>query len=122
MEASENPVLKWAINVISQAPPMQNLVAFLIVLLLAAPLIKAGWREFRSAKKTEPPKPVEAVPIVQVDQAWLYTTLINTDLKIGEVNKKLDTIGTQLAGISNQMTMMDKILRRRATKARKNST
>lgn len=106
-EMADNEILKWAVNVIAAAPPMQNLVAFLIIMLLAAPLIRAGWKEFRSKKPepAAPPTPVDIVAHVMVDQAWLYTTLINIDLKLADLGKRTE--------------MIEKILRRRASKARK---
>lgn len=108
-DMADNAVLKWAISVIAEAPPMQNVVAFLIVLILAAPLMRAGWRAFRTEK---PAPPVEAVAHVVVDPGWLYTTLINTDLKIEQLRK-------DVAAVAAAVAVVDKILRRKASKARK---
>ena len=108
---SDNKLLDWAVSVIAEAPPLQNVVAFIIVLLLAAPLVRAGLREFKS-KTIEPHQPKESIPVITVDPGWLYTTLINTDLKIERLTK-------DLAAVSGQLAAIDKILRRRAARAKK---
>lgn len=88
MSTSDNKILDWALDVLSGSPPLQNVVAFVVVLLLAAPLIRAGWREF----KKPPVPPAEVVAIVKVEAAWLYTQLINMELELRSATERLAAI------------------------------
>jgi hypothetical protein len=105
---ADNKPLEWAISVIAAAPPMQNVIAFLIVLCLAAPLIRAGWREFKNREKKPEalPAPAPAPELIQ-QTPWLIETLTRIQLEI-------EQLGRDVAKVSSQVDVVDKIMRRRA--------
>lgn len=88
MEAAENPILKWAVDLIAHAPPMQNVVAFLIVFLLALPLIRAGWKEFRSAKQEA--APTGPPPAMIQETPWFIQTVTRIQFDIEEMKKQIE--------------------------------
>ena len=112
--SDSNKPLEWAVKVISDAPPMQNVVAFLVVLLLAAPLIRAGWREFRNSETEKKPTTAATPPAPELIQQtpWLIETLTRIQLEIEQLTRAVEELRVLTAGI-------DKIVRRRASKARK---
>jgi hypothetical protein len=125
MEAADNPILKWAVSVIASAPPMQNVIAFLIVFLLAMPLLRAGWKEFR--KKEPAISPIAFAPPALIQETpWLITTLTRIQLEVEDLKREADKFAAlpaliegltkeigRLAGI---VAVVDKMLRRRTTK------
>lgn len=94
-------VIKWALDIIGKLPPvpLPTLIAFLIVALLVSPLIRKALRG--SPERVVP----EVVQHVSVDPGWLYTTLINLDLKI--------------QGLDQKITLIDRMLRRRSGRSKK---
>lgn len=115
MEAAENPILKWAVDLIAHAPPMQNLVAFLIVLLLALPLLRAGLRELRSSKRDEMmPRPAP-VPI-QIESPWLLQHLVEMHLSIEEIKRGVDASNAKADTNAASLASIAKLLRQRANR------
>lgn len=86
----------WAIATISAMPPSQNVIAFLIILLLALPIIRAGIREFRAERR--PPDPmIQQTP-------WLITTLNKIDLQTQEAQRDIDAIERALGQIHRDLS------------------
>lgn len=108
---SDSKPLEWAVKIIGDAPPMQNVVAFLIIVLLAAPLIRAGWREFRTREGAD--RPPAAAPHELIQQTpWLIETLTRIQLE-GE------QLARELQKLSSQVAVIDKMLRRRSGRSKK---
>jgi len=118
MEPAENPILKWAIDLIAHAPPMQNVVAFLIVLLLALPLIRAGLKELRSPRRPELSAPPPPVPI-QIESPWLLQHLVEMHLAIEEIKKGVDAANAKADTNAASLASIAKLLRQRANRQTK---
>lgn len=117
MEAAENPILKWAVDFIAHAPPMQNMVAFLIVILLALPLIRAGLKEFRSGK-VEMSAPPLSVP-VQIESPWLVQHLVEMHLAIENIKTGVDAANAKADTNAAALSSIAKLLRRRESRQKR---
>lgn len=88
----------WAIATLNALPPSQSLIAFLIILALALPLIRGGLRHFRSPS----PQPVPE-PLIQ-QTPWLITTLSKIDLQTQEAQRDIDAIERALGQIHRDIS------------------
>jgi len=116
MEPAENPILKWAVDIIAHAPPMQNVVAFIIVLLLALPLIRAGLKELRSDRRADSmTRPTTSVP-VQIESPWLVQHLVEMHLAIEDIKKGVDAANAKADTNAASLASIAKLLRQRANR------
>lgn len=93
-------LIKWALEAAGKLPPIPvpNIVAFVLVALFLYPLLRKAHKELVAMSRDPPPA---AAPI-QPESGWLYTVLHDIDVKIAEVNRRLEAI--------------DKAMRRRSRK------
>lgn len=106
--AIETPIVEWAISELAKSPAMQSIIAAIIVLLLAFPLIRGALKAVHPAVPPPPP-----TPIIQ-ETPWLVTTLIGLQVRIDQVMAKQDEIAE---GIDGLKAAVADILRKQDTTA-----
>lgn len=89
--AIETPIVEWAIGEIAKSPPMQSLLAVIIVLLLAFPLIRGALKAVHHAAAPPP-----ATPIIQ-ETPWLITTVTGIQIRIDQMLEKQGELADSIA-------------------------
>lgn len=100
--ATETQIVEWALGELSKSPAMQSLVAVIIVLLLAFPLIRGALKAVQPAPSPPP------TPIIQ-ETPWLITTLTGIQIRIDQMHEKQDGIRESVEGMRSSQS---EILRR----------
>lgn len=81
-------IVKWALGIIDKVPPIpaSNLLAFIVIGVLIAGLI-------RKAMRSPPPEPLpEAVPMVLLDAGSVYTVLTSIQMEVTKLNGRMETV------------------------------
>lgn len=94
----------WALSTISAMPPAQGVIAFMIVLVLGLPLIRAGMRQFRT-----PPRVAAPEPLIQ-QTPWLITILTKIDLQTQEARRDIDAIEQAIGHISREIAVLRELM------------
>lgn len=118
--AGDTELSKWAISVLSSMPTMQSLVAVLVILALALPLLRAGWKEFKG--RSAGPEHAPSVPAME---PWLVSTLTKIEMELQLIREEtrdlmpaLVDLKAGLAAGRAELAKVDHILRLRTKKAR----
>ncbi|WP_424627565.1 hypothetical protein [Bradyrhizobium sp. SYSU BS000235] len=106
--ATETPLVEWAIGELGKSPPMQSVLALVIVLLVAFPLIRGALREGKAPPAVPPVLPSPPPPLIQ-ETPWLITTLTGIQIRIDQMLSKQDDIAE---GICDVSAKQDEILRK----------
>lgn len=102
-------VLKWALAFVDKIPPIpaSNLLAFIIIALLIAGLV-------RKAIRSPSPVPVpEPIPVVTLNASSVYTVLVNIELELAKVSKRVQLLGDEIDVIGTMMRRRHKPVRNR---------
>ena len=102
-------LIDWSLDQIGRLPsvPLPFLIACAIVFLIVFPTVRKAWK----AHVPDVPKPIEAVPIVQMQASGVYTILTNMQLSIEET--KLD-----VKDLSGKVDILLMMARRRAARGK----
>lgn len=83
--------LKWAFSIVESLPPVpvSNLLAFLIIALAVAGLV-------RKALRTTPEPQPDPVPMVMLNAGSVYTILTNLEISVARLERRAEVIETML--------------------------
>lgn len=128
--ATENQALaEWALQQISKSSPMQSIVAVLVVLLMAFPLIRSALKAVQPEHPPAAPPPPSLAP-PGITSEWLIATLVGIQLGIDRMHNKqeeLQEVAEKIRGdltevlrkqetITTTLTALVKLLRRRQSR------
>lgn len=123
MAGVESELTKWAVSVISAMPTLQSVIAVLVILALALPLLRTGWKEF----KARSPGP-EHAPSVPALEPWLVSALTKIDMEVQLIREETRDLAPMVEALTRAVEMLttkadglDKIIRLRAKRARDNA-
>ena len=118
--ATETPIVEWAISELAKSPPVQSIVAAIIVLLLAFPLIRGA---LKAVDKASPPPP-PPTPIIQ-ETPWLITTITGIQIRIDQMQTKQEEMQKSISEILRRqdtiaagLAALTKLLRKRQSRSR----
>jgi len=92
-------VIKWALAFVDKVPPIpvSNLLAFIIIALLIAGLV-------RKAMRSPPPvESTESSPIVTLNAGGIYTILVNVEIELAKVSKRLQILNDEVEVIGSML-------------------
>lgn len=107
--AIETPIVEWAIDQFTKSPQMQSVVAAIIVLLLAFPLIRGALKAVHPAVPPPPP-----TPIIQ-ETPWLITTVTGVQIRIDQMLERQGELADSIASL--QATATEILRKQEATAA-----
>lgn len=87
-------LIEWSLDQISDFPsiPVPFILGLFVIFMVVFPTIRKAWR----AQVEEIPKPVDALPIVQLNASAVYTVLTNIQLSIEELKLDVTELHTKV--------------------------
>lgn len=103
----EGKLIDWAFGVIRSAPPIQNVAAFLVVLLAAVPLLWSGIKRFRAPA----PQRVDQIEVIQ-QTPWLIQMITTIEQDIKHLKNAVDEHSERADKLSQSILSVDRMTRR----------